>query len=52
VLAPGLLVVAVAAVVAQRESCVPRWMQPAGFAVAALSGVQLARSVVLYWVRA
>jgi len=52
VLAPGLLVIAVAAVVAQREASVPGWMQPAGFAVAALSGVQVARSVVLYWVRA
>ena len=52
VLTPGLLVIAVAAVVTQRESSVPAWMQPAGFAVAALSGVQVARSVVLYWVRA
>ena len=52
VLAPGLLVIAVAAVVAQRESSVPGWMQPAGFAVAVLSGVQVARSAVLYWVRA
>jgi hypothetical protein len=52
VLAPGLLVIAVATVVTQRESSVPAWMQPAGFAVAALSGVQVARSVVLYWVRA
>jgi hypothetical protein len=31
---------------------VPQWMQPAGFAVAALSGVQVVRSAVLYWVRA
>jgi len=52
VLAPGLLVIAVASVVVQRGADVPRWIQPAGFAVAALSGVQVARSAVLYWVRA
>ncbi len=52
VLAPGLLAIAVAAVGVQQYTDVPRWMQPAGVVVATLSGAQVARSAVLYWVRA
>jgi hypothetical protein len=52
VLAPGLLLIAMAAVVVERETYLPRWLRTAGFGVAALSGAQVARSAVLYWARA
>ena len=47
-LAPGLLVVGVAAVIAHDEPRVPEWLYKLGFATAALSALQIARSATLY----
>jgi hypothetical protein len=47
-LAPGLLVIAVAAVIAHKEPTVPEWLRMVGVATAALSALQVARSAALY----
>ncbi len=51
-LAPGLLVIAVAAVIAHEQPRVPEWLRKLGFATAALSALQIARSAALYLQRA
>ena len=51
-LAPGILVVTVAAVIAERDAAVPRWCRLAAIPVIALSAAQIARSAALYLTRA
>jgi len=51
-LAPGILVVAVAATIAGEDAAVPRWFSAAAIPVLALSAAQIARSAALYLTRA
>jgi hypothetical protein len=50
-LAPGLLAVAAAAAVADRDPRVPRWLRRLGMPVIVLSALQIVRSTVLYLAR-
>jgi hypothetical protein len=51
-LAPGVLVVVVAAAIAEEDAVVPRWCRAAAIPVIALSAAQIARSAALYLARA
>jgi hypothetical protein len=51
-LAPGLLVVIIAALLAEQGLEVPRWLRAAAIPVVALSALQIARSAALYLTRA
>jgi hypothetical protein len=51
-LAPGLLVIIVAGVLAERDTDVPRWLHLAAVPVIGLSAAQIVRSAVLYLMRA
>ena len=51
VLAPGLLVVAVAIALAGRETLVPAWLGRSAAVVIALSALQILRSATLYLIR-
>jgi hypothetical protein len=50
-IAPGLLMIAVAGVIAEEDVAVPRWLRVAAIPVVALSAAQIGRSAVLYLVR-
>lgn len=50
-IAPGLLVIAVAGLLADRDRTVPRWLRAAAIPVVVLSALQIARSAALYLTR-